>query len=69
MYRFVSYKLTTMFSANMRSWKGISYFYKTVVTAVKNHKNRGPKTIQYRNYKHSHEQFFETEQWVAENWY
>ena len=35
---------------------GISYFNKTVVTVIKiQYKEQKPKTIQYRNYKHFHE--------------
>ena len=39
--------------------KGISDFHKMVVTVMKTHyKKQKPKTIQYRNYKHFHQQSF-----------
>ena len=41
---------------------GISDFHKMVVTVMKTHyKKQKPKTIQYRNYKHFHEQSFNFE--------
>ena len=41
---------------------GISDFHKMVVTVMKTHyKKQKPKTIQYRKYKHFHEQSFNFE--------
>ena len=41
---------------------GISDVKKMVVTVIKTHyKKQKPKTIQYRNYKHFHEQSFNSE--------
>ena len=54
MYRFVSYKLTTMFSTNMRYWD--RYFWLTVYVMKTHYKKQKPKTIQYRNYKHFQDQ-------------
>ena len=59
MHRFASYKC---FQQRCAIETGIPDFQKLVVTVMKAYyKKENPKTIQYRNYKHFHEQSFNFE--------